>query len=317
MLFKTVDNIYHDSVYKRADDTGCVFYFSSADFPSLHCESYPFFSSLGHTLSGYFYYYDGYRENRIVMFEHGMGSGHRGYMKEIETLARHGYLVFSYDHTGCMESGGETTGGFSQSLCDLNDALCALKADEKYKDFDFSVIGHSWGGFSTLNISAFHDVKHQIALAGYISVEQILKQFFSGPLSPFFKRIYQRETQQHGVFAKSDAITALKKTSAKVLIIHSDDDKTLKCQKHFDIMKAELENRGNIAFLKVHGKNHNPNYTEDAVKYMNAFFADYKKIMNKPMSDEEKKAFRESYDWNAMTKQDGKIWEEIFRVLDN
>ena len=143
MIFKKIYGIYKGMVYSRADDNGCVFYFSHRDFENLKKEEYSFGSVDGHTLKGAFYYYEGFDENRLVIFDHGMGSGHRGYMKEIEMLCRNGFLVFSYDHTGCMESGGETTGGFVQSLKDLNDAVKALKNEEKYKN----IINNSWYNF--------------------------------------------------------------------------------------------------------------------------------------------------------------------------
>lgn len=98
-------------------------------------------------------------------------------------LARHGYLVFAYDHTGCMESGGECTNGFAQSLNDLDTCLKTLKADSKYEKMRFSVVGHSWGAFSTMNVAALHpDLRHVVAMCGFVSVSQMLHQNFGGIL---------------------------------------------------------------------------------------------------------------------------------------
>ena len=93
-------------------------------------------------MQGYFYYYNSFKPNRLIVFDHGMWSGHMGYMKEIEMLARHGYLVYSYDHTGCMESGGDFTNGFAQSLHDLDNCLSALEKLSELKDYEISVMGH-------------------------------------------------------------------------------------------------------------------------------------------------------------------------------
>jgi hypothetical protein len=41
-------------------------------------------------------------------------------MTEIERLARHGYMVFAFDKTGCMESGGAAANGFAQAIADLD-----------------------------------------------------------------------------------------------------------------------------------------------------------------------------------------------------
>lgn len=319
MIFEKVEQIYRDMLYKRADDNGCIYYFSADDFYGLHKYAYPFRSSLGHNLSGYFYWYDNPVKKRVIVFDHGIGSGHRGYMREIETLARHGYLVFAYDHTGCMESGGETTGGFSQSLMDLDDALNTLKKEKRLKRYEFSVIGHSWGAFSTLNIVALHpDIKKTVAISGFISLDKILRQYMPGLLGIFRTKLYKKELEANPLYARFDAIKTLKKTKSKVLVIHSDDDKTVKPKFSFDIMKKKLGKKPNIEFVEVSGKAHNPNYTEDAVAYKDEFFSIYKKCLRKNVfkTEDDKKRFKESFDWKRMTEQDEVVWSVIFEHLD-
>ncbi len=318
MITKFIEKIYRSMVYNRADDNGCVVYFTAEDFPGLHREDYLFTSSLGHTLAGAFYYYDGFNENRLIIFEHGMGSGHTGYMTEIERLCREGYRVFAYDHTGCMKSGGESTNGFAQSLRDLADAVKVLKNDGKYRNLPISVIGHSWGGFSTLNISALHpDIEKAVAMSGFIAVEQILKGFFKGILSPFYKKILAVENKSNPDYVRYKALDTLKNTKTEMLIIHSDDDKTVSAVNNFDLLEKELSDKKNIKFLRLTGKNHNPNYTEDAVKYKDKFFAEYQKALKKKAltTEEEKEAFKGKYDWKRMTAQDEKVWVEILEFL--
>ena len=91
MLFlNTVKKIYNSLIFKRCDDEGTAYYFSAKDFEGLNAETYIFRGSDGQKLSGSFYYYDNPIKGRIVVFDHGMGGGHLSYMREIETLARHG-----------------------------------------------------------------------------------------------------------------------------------------------------------------------------------------------------------------------------------
>ena len=137
MLFeKQIEKAYLKAVRSRCDDGGTAYYFSAADFDGLEQEPYPFENLRGERLQGYFYHYGTPKTPyRIVIFEHGMGGGHRSYMKEIEMLARHGYLVFAYDHTGCMESQGAHTNGFSQSLADLHAALLSLEKNPDFSGF--------------------------------------------------------------------------------------------------------------------------------------------------------------------------------------
>lgn len=318
MLFeKQIVNAFKGMMHTRCDDTETVFYFSPEDFSGLVSEPYTFKSSMGHTLKGYIYNYDNVKEGKLIVFDHGFGGGHRAYMKEIERLCREGYRVFAYDHTGCMESGGETPNGFSQSLCDLNDCMNAIKKDEKFSGMDISVMGHSWGAFSTLNITALHpEISHIVAMCGFVSVTQIVGTFFSGLLKCYRKPIIELEKEANPKFFEFDAVKSLSKSNTKALLIYSEDD-TLCKKKHYDILKAGLDGKENIRFILVNKKGHNPNYTEEAVAYLGEFGkARAKLFKNKKLTAEMKSEFVKSYDFEKMTKQDESVWAEIFAHLE-
>ena len=316
MIFeKQIVGTFRNNFLRRCDDAGTAYYFSAADFPGLEAEPFSFPSCKGHTLKGSFYHYANPIPGRIVVFDHGFGGGHRSYMKEIELLCRHGYLVFSYDHTGCMESGGEDIGGFTQSLVDLNDCLNALKASDRCRGLDFSVMGHSWGGFSTLNICALHpDISHIVVLSGFVSVEKLVESFFSGILKGYRKAILALETNPD--FARYNAVESLSGTDARVLLVYSENDKLVSRTVHFDTLKAGLSHKKNVRFLLVPNKGHNPNYTEDAVSYLGQYSADIAKKAKKLTSEDAKKAYVGSWDWHRMTAQDETVWAEIFKTLD-
>lgn len=318
MLFeKQILNVYKGMMHTRCDDTETVFYFSADDFDGLRREPFSFGASAGHTLKGYIYSYPDPLPRRLVIFDHGFGGGHRAYMREIETLCHRGYTVLSYDHTGCMESGGDSPNGMAQSLCDLNDCMNAIKADGRFADFDISVMGHSWGGFSTLNISALHpEISHVVVLSGFVSVKELVDSFFAGALKGYRKVIMRFEREVNPEFAEYNAAESLKRSTAKALLIYSEDDQLVK-RRHFDILKEELSDRENTEFLLVSGKGHNPNYTEDAVKLLGSFGAARSKLIkNKKASDKDKKNFVASFDWKAMTEQDEAVWEKIFEHLE-
>ena len=318
MIFeKQVLNLYKGMMHKRCDDTETVFYFTPKDFPGLQAEPHAFVSSLGHTLQGYFYQYDNPISNRLVVFDHGFGGGHRAYMKEIHMLCKHGYRVFSYDHTGCMESGGDSPRGLSQSLCDLNDCIAMLKADSRFAKTDISVMGHSWGAFSTLNISALHpEISHIVAMCGFVSVPEMIKTFFSGLLRGYRKAVLALETETNPKFVTYDAAQTLSNSKTKALLIYSEDDPM--CRRvHYDLLRSKLEGQENVRFLFVKGKGHNPNYTEEAVWYLNAFGkARAQLVRKKGLTAEEKASFVASYDWERMTVQDEAVWKTIFEHLD-
>lgn len=321
MIFeKQILKIYKGMAYTRCDDNGTAFYFTAKDFEGLNCEPYPFKSSKGYNLAGYLYYYENPIEKRILVFDHGFGGGHTSYMKEIEMLCRHGYIVFAYDHTGCMKSGGENPNGMAQSLCDLNDCIATLKGDARFEGYDFSVMGHSWGGFSTLNISALHhDISRIVVLSGFISVELLVNSYFGGLLKPYRKPIVELEKSSNPEFIEYNAIKTLEKSKTKALLIYSDNDMLCSKKVHFDTLKNSLEGQENIKFHLEIGKGHNPNYTTDAVEYLGEFVKARTKLLKqkKPLTDKEKKAFVSSFDWDRMTKQDEEVWKRIFEHLDS
>ncbi len=318
MLFeKKVLQLYKSIAHNRCDDTGTAYYFTPADFDGLQCTPFAFTAAAGHVLQGYYYNYADPVADRIVVFDHGFGGGHRAYMREIEMLCRHGFRVFSYDHTGCMESGGGSPNGMAQSLCDLNDCLRALKADDVNKNRTYSVIGHSWGGFSTLNIAALHpDVTHLVVMSGFVSVEKLVLSLFGGILKPWEKAILALETACNPAFIKYDACDSLQNTNAKVLLVYSENDKLCTKKASFDVLQQRLAGKENVRFLLVKNKSHNPNYTEEAVRYLAKFTAQRTKFVKSNPTDAQKKEFVASFDWKKMTEQDEAVWDEIFATLD-
>ncbi len=316
MLYHLAKKIYHNAVYNRNDADGTLHYFSPADFAGLRAVPYSFASSLGHTLNGCFYSYPDPIQGRLVIFEHGLGGGHTAYMKEIEMLARKGLMVLAYDHSGCMSSEGETTGGFAGSLRDLHDCLTSLKKLGGFGSLDISVVGHSWGGFSAMNIGALHpEVKRIVAMSGFVSVQDIIEQNFKGLLKKAGQRFLSEARAEDPEFADFHALDSLKKTEAKVLILHSEDDATVSVA-GFERLKTALEHRKNITFLRLKRKGHNPNYTEAAVKYKNEFFSIYPKEKKKLKTEAQKAAFVASFDWDKMTEQDPLVWEHIYKALE-
>ena len=321
MIFeKQIVDVFKKKMYTRCDDTGKAFYFSVDDFDGLQREPYPFTAAAGHTLQGYVYHYADPIPGRLVIFDHGFGGGHRSYLREIEMLCRHGFLVLAYDHTGCMESGGETPNGLAQSLCDLNDCLNAVKSDRTFAGDKISVVGHSWGAFSTLNICALHpEIAHIVAMSGFVSVPLMIETFFAGLLSPYRKAVLELEMNSNPKFATFNAVESLSGYNGKALLIYSDNDQMTRKTPHFDTLQRTLSRKKNIRLLLVSEKGHNPNYTTDAVKHLGEYLKKLTKFEKKKLLETkaQKKEFLASFDWRRMTEQDDAVWQEIFRTLDS
>ena len=320
MIFeKAIVNAFKGIMHVRCDDTETVFYFSHNDFPNLKNEDYDFYSSMGHVLKGHIYEYEGALSDRLIIFDHGFGGGHRAYRKEIEKLCSHGYRVFAYDHTGCMTSGGESSNGLAQSLCDLNDCVGKIKSDERFKDCSISVMGHSWGAFSSMNIAKLHpSITHVVAISGFVSVKDMIDSSFTGILKGYRRAVLESEISANPEFALYNAVDSLKSSPfTKALLIYSEDDHICSVS-HYEILKAGLSNCDNVTLVLTNNKRHNPNFTEDAVKYVNEFSRKRAKLKKKRnLTDAEKKTFVDSFDWNRMTAQDEDVWNMIFTHLES
>ena len=316
MIFdKKIAKMYSGILFSRHDADGSIFYFTHDDFAGLEAEPFEFRNNRGDTLRGNFYSYDSARDDTLVVFDHGMGTGHTAYMCEIEMLARHGYRVFSYDHTGCTHSDGKGIRGFAGSLSDLDAAITAIKDAGHLEGRRLVVVGHSWGGFSTMNIAAYHpDVEAIVALSGFTSVRTIQADNLGGILSLWRGSVWKLEEAENPNYVNADAVTTLASTSARALIIHSTDDRTVSYKRHFGRLFAALEGCDNVTLLTLSDKGHNPTYTSDAVANKKKFFADRTaaKKKNALSTDEEKARFVSSYDWYKMTEQDEKLWQTIF-----
>lgn len=319
MIFENkILEAYKSKMFVRYDKTNLTFCFTADDFEGLNCEPFSFKTKRGDTLNGCFYSYPDYIEDRIIVFDHGMGGNHYNYMKEIEKIAKKGYRVFAYDHTGCGNSEGESIKGFATSISDLDSAIDSLKADKRFENVRISVIGHSWGALACQNIAKFHpDVEHIIALSGPLSVKHLLSQNFKGLLSVYRKSVYKLEKASNPEYVDCNAIDALSNFNGKALIIHSEDDKVVDRNYHFDILKNALSDKENFRFVLVNGKAHNPNYTEDAVKYLGEYFSKLNEAIKSGVGNdrEKSKEFIDSFDFDRMTKQDDSIWDIIFETL--
>ena len=84
------------------------------------------------------------------------------------------------------------------------------------------------------------------------------------------------------------------------------------------MLEQALSERDNIQFLLTEHKGHNPSYTCDAVRYKDAFFSQFQKMVNKKKLEtvQEQKAFMSAFDWKRMTEQDEEVWHEILQMLN-
>ena len=317
MLFeKAIIKKFRETLCQRHDPDGTIFYYTPEDL-GLEYTEFDFKGDEGQLLRGYLYKAPNADPERLIIFEHGMGCGHRAYLREVETIIGRGYDVFAYDHTGTLASEGEDIGGFSQSLSDLNCAISAIKSAGLADGKRITVIGHSWGGFSTLNIPAYHpDVESIVAISGYVSVYEILRSIL-GPLKGYADALLRAEAEKFGGYSYADARYSLSLGHTRALIAHSKDDSICPFS-HFELLRSALAGNPSVTFLECDGKDHNPNYTEAAVKAKALFFKALTEMKKrrKLSGDEEKAGFLRQWEFAKITEQDASFWDRVFNFIE-
>nr|MCR4898771.1 lysophospholipase [Acholeplasmatales bacterium] len=78
------------------------------------------------------YLYKGSKEKDLIIYVHGMCSGHQGYLSDITALIDRGYNVFTYDFTATGQSDGIYYLGLNQQLYDLDSCMKYLKSNDYY-----------------------------------------------------------------------------------------------------------------------------------------------------------------------------------------
>lgn len=319
-ILRQIENRYKKVLFTRHEPDDRIYYFSAGDFPGLHRREYSFKSKKGHTVRGWFYHYlKKYRTDSIIVFDHGLAPWHKSYMREIEKLCSQGYVVYTFDHTGCGDSEGENVMGLCGSVCDLDDCLNALKKIKGISSCKIMVVGHSRGGYSTLNIPALHpEVDKIVAISAFTSLRTMQKEVTPFVLALFRRHILELERKHNPEYVDLCAIKTLSSCDTPALIIHSKDDSTVSCKKNFSKLKKALSHRSNTEFLLLSDRNHNPTFTKKAVEYKKAFFKDFAKQKKREKKDPSNidYSFIARYNWYKMTEQDGEVWKTIFAFLD-
>ena len=312
MLFSKIIEKKFAAVLGRYDGDPALAYGSLSDFPDLKREALDIPGDP--VLKGWFYHYGEFQPENLIVFDHGIGAGHVAYLNEIEMLAKNGYLVYSYDHTGCVDTGGTGILGFAQGVADLDRVLTFLQQDPRFAKVPRKIMGHSWGGYACMNAAALHpEVTHVVSLAGFLSARALVEQYIPKPFLKYSDEVMDRERQHNPKYADMDARESLKKSKAKVLHLQSHDDVMVKFDLCCEPLSKALKDRPDTEFIVLDNRNHDPHRTEAAAAANNAMTQARKK--KKLTTAAQQEAFRNSWDWKQINQQDDKIWEKILDFL--
>ena len=293
----------------RYDKEVGVPYHVFSNFKGLRQESYAFNNSRGIEIHYFYYYYDNYRDDKIVLFCHGMGPGHVSYLADIDALARRGYKVLTLDYRGCGESKGEYLGSLNAPTRDVMDLLAYLKLDKP-----IVIVGHSLGGFTALKVASLHsDITKVVALAPIVTIRPMVYNASKSKFITHFILKYERKIEKE--YDKIDLPEYLKTTTDDILFIQSIDDQMVPYETSLKV--AEDAHNSHIQTIRLNNRKHNPNYTEAAINYMNEVFGGYTRLAKykKIQSDEERTAYFKDVSLNKLTEQDEELFDRIADFL--
>ena len=305
-----VSYLYIKNFVGRFDKEIGVPYYVATDFPNLIEEKNSFVNSNKNEISYFYYYFDGYKEDKIVLLCPGIGCGHCSYMKEIVTLAQKGYKVLTLDYQGCGESKGKVMGSLAQPSKDVNELLDYLKLDK-----EVVLVGHSLGAYTSLNVIHMrNEITKAVIISGFLSIPLLADKLLDSKF--ITKGILKYEKKVNPVCYNLDNIAYLKTTSDKLLFIHSLDDQVVSFENSTKIV--EQLNNPNIKIIKVNNKKHNPNYSDAAIAYMNEVFGTFNTLVKekKIKTAEDRINYFKDVSIDKLTEQDPEIFKEIYSFID-
>lgn len=300
---------YQKTFLQRFDKEEAIPYYSAADFPGLICTEGAFQNSSKALIRYFIYQYPDCDPTKLILFCPGIGPGHTAYFAEIETLCRAGCRVLTLDYTGCGASGGEKLPSVNRPTRDVLELLNRLGPQG-----EIIPIGHSLGGYTVLNVAhLMPSVNRAVILSGFVSISDEMMGFVKlRLLANCVKRFEKRLDPLYGDLDNRRYLAA---TKDKLLWFHSTDDPMVN-YRHNAGQALKLGNP-NVRVITVEGKQHNPQYSREAVAAMNAWIGEYQRLIGARQltTPEEKRAYFADKPIGAMTKQDPAVYEEILRFI--
>ena len=304
-----ITKAYEKNFLQRFDKDDAVPYYCASDFPGLLCEENSFINSAGVTVKYFTYNYNGYNDDKLVLFCHGMGPGHTAYLAEIETLCRARCRVLTLDYSGCGASGGERMTSVNSPVRDVAELLDLLHLRK-----EIIPVGHSLGGYTALTVANMNPaIKRAVVISGFVNISDVMMGFLK--LRFLAKRVKRYEKKLDPRFGALDNRKYLAQTEDKILWIHSTDDPMVNYK--YNAGQVIKLNNPNVRVITVENKKHNPQYKAESLADMNAWMGEYYRLVREKRLDtpEARKAYFADKPVSRMTAQDEEVFGEILRFI--
>lgn len=309
---------------KRCEGNPNLKYFTADDFEELEAKKIEFKSNKGQILRGNIYTNKNIKEYKgLVIFVHGMGAGHLSYTTEINTIAKSGYKVLSYDNTGCCASDGKSMNGFYQAVLDLKYCLEFVKENKELNKYKVNLIGHSWGAYSVCQVLKYGvDVKTVTAMSGPENLEELLTGsmgVIGKILKPFIRCINFIKFGNDGIQSTKEVLKKVNENT-NILLFHGKADKTCP-EKRSIVFESEIafEGKTNIVSVMFEEKCHNIYQTLESEKYLNEVFGNIAGLKKKYKGKELEEKTKELYgniDYKKITEEDPDVMKSIIDFLN-
>ncbi|MBR3629280.1 MAG: alpha/beta fold hydrolase [Oscillospiraceae bacterium] len=253
------------------------YYWYDPDYSSTHKRENVQFVSGRNTLQGYLYgpehLEDGAEPPKgIIVFAHGIGSGHEAYINTLMWFVDRGWVVFAYDATGCCTSEGDGSVGLVQSALDLDAALHVTEQDERLKGLPVCLLGHSWGGYAVCGVQNFdHNLTAACSISGYAYPLEMLQegavQTVGKPLAAVFRPFaagYHNLT--FGQYAGLNAVDGINHAGIPEFILHGEMDTTVPYEGISILSKQKQITNPHVRYETITGPyaDHNLFFSSDA-----------------------------------------------------
>jgi len=228
--------------------------------------------------------------DRLLIFSHGLGSGHEDYINEIIYMVDAGYRVFAYDGTGSGMSEGKSTVGLLQSALDLDAAFDYIHSSDTLKDLPIYLMGHSWGGFAVAEALGRHEnIVAAVMLAGYAYPTDLLidqgSQMMERDLSgmKFLFNISQLLTYGPKNFTRN-AVKSINSKDTPILLVHGNQDEMIPLDKISIIAYQDKLTNPNVQTLIITKEGQNDHngilHSAEAISHIATLNEDFAAKMN-------------------------------------
>ena len=314
ILFFSIPSIVRKTGFGRYDDNNTLHYFSHNDFDGMTQKVFSFKSN-DLTLKGYLYQLEKTDNKGIIVFAHGLGAGHIQYTTEIYHFVKQGYLVYTFDAQGCLNSEGKGIEYITNYSKNLDDFLTYLE-EKELNGKEYSLVGHSLGAYGVNLMSQFHtNIKRIVSLSGFDSVEKFMNDMFSplkGASKLITKRFCKQEMKKNNKYYLSSSEVLLKQ-KPNILLVSGNLDPLVKPELHFDYYKQILKDNENAHFMLVEGRAHRPLLTIEASNYDTKMNKDLADLRKQKVDKITLKKYYDSLDYNLLVELD----YEVMKVIDN